>query len=58
MNTKHLIWTNPHLPVTGERPAAKRRRRSKLMFEEQREADRIEAEETAEQEYHERRGKK
>jgi len=33
MNNKHLIWTNPHAPVEGTAP---RRRRSKLMFQDER----------------------
>jgi len=44
MNQKHLIWINPHAPVTAK--PAPRRRRSKLMFQEERQ---IEATEEAEQ---------
>ena len=58
MNTKHLIWTSPHLPVTGEQPVTKRRKRSKLMFAEMREAERASDDEAAERSYYERLGKK
>lgn len=34
MNKRHLIWINPHAPVTGK--PAPRRHRSKLMFQEER----------------------
>lgn len=33
MNDKHLIWTNPHAPAKATTP---RRRRSKLMFQDER----------------------
>lgn len=58
MNQKHLVWTNPYAPVIGDKPSAKRRRRAKLMFQDERAAHQVTDDETAEHEYHDHRGKK
>jgi len=36
MKDRNFIFTNPHAPVVGETPKTKRRKRAKLMFEEER----------------------
>jgi hypothetical protein len=59
MNDKHLIWINPHAPAIGEKTKpVPRRRRAKLMFQDERQEQRSADDETAEQEYHDRRAKK
>lgn len=59
MNDKHLIWINPNAPAVGDNPSTiKRRRRAKLIFQDERLEQRNADDEAAEQEYHDRRGKK
>ena len=52
MNHKRITYINPHAPVEGT--PVKRRRRSKLMFQEERQSDLTEAELSAEEDYQRR----
>lgn len=56
MNHTHIIWTNPNAPV--EATPSKRRRRSKLMFQEERQELYTEEETAAEADYHRRLAEK
>ncbi len=59
MNDKHLIWINPQAPAIGKKTnPVPRRRRAKLMFQDERQGQQIADDENAEQEYQDRRGKK
>ena len=58
MNEKHLIWINQQTPVIGEKTKpVPRRRRAKLMFQDEREQRNVD-DEAAEDEYHARLAKK
>ena len=52
MNHKRITYIMPHAPVEGT--PAKRRRRSKLQFQEERQSDLTEAELAAEEDYQRR----
>lgn len=52
MNHTKIVWKNPHAPV--EAVPVKRRRRSKLMFQEERQELYTEEEAAAEADYHRR----
>lgn len=59
MNEKHLIWINQQTPVIGEKTKpVPRRRRAKLMFQNERQEQRNVDDEAAEHEYHARLAKK
>ena len=56
MNHKRITYIMPHAPVEGT--PVKRRRRSKLMFQEERQSDMTEAELSAEEDYRHRQAEK
>lgn len=56
MNRKHITYIMPHAPVEGV--PVKRRKRSKLMFQEERQSDLSEEEISAEEDYRRRQADK
>lgn len=56
MNDTKVVWQNPHAPV--EAVPAKRRRRSKLMFQDERQELYAAEEQAAEEDYRHRQAEK